>query len=262
MLDFIKKLLIIIFICCPFTFYGQSKSGLFPTKKSKKVAYARPIEDVRYDASYSYPFFSFDFGPSFLNADNAKLKWGNGASIGIGYQLFHIVGIECNFGYTALDGKYYQLEIQNLNCFEANANISFNLTNLLFGYDGDRKINVEPHIGIGQIQYKGHIIYNNGKHVFVGYDNNASNNSLGKGVHGRKVALAVPYGIDINYDITNKLKVHIDVSTCFTDTDNLDAIQNGLHYDWYSSIRIGVSYAWSRKGAGHKREYSPCEFTF
>lgn len=235
---------------------------MYPTKNNKKKGYAKPIERVRYDAHHSYPYFSFDFGPSFLNADNAKHKWGKGASIGAGYQFFNYVGIECNFGYTVLDGKYYQLEVQDINCFEISANLSFNLTNVVLGYNGERKINVEPHIGIGQIQHKGHIIYNNGEHVFIGHDNNASNNLHGRGVHGRRVALSIPYGVDINYDITNKLKVHLDILTCYTDSDCLDGIENGLHYDWYSSVRIGISYSWDRRGFGHKKEYSPCDFIF
>ena len=42
----------------------------------------------------------------------------------------------------------------------------------------------------------------------------------------------------------------------------LDGVERGLHYDWYSHVRVGISYAWSRYGHGHKKIYSPCDFNF
>lgn len=266
MLKFVKKILLVLLIVCPTVFYGQSKKGIFPTRSKKSNAsvytFKKPVEKIRYDSKYSYPYVNADFGPAFLNADNYKSKWGYEGHVGIGYEFINIFGIEANIGFSSLDGKYQQLELLSLNCWELDLNFSVNLTNLVLGYNAERRINVEPHIGVGQIQYKGHILYNDGKHFFVGHDNDASNNMLGKGVHGRMIALTVPYGIDINYEITKKLKVHIDVSTCFIDSDCLDGVERGLHYDWYSHVRVGISYAWSRYGHGHKKIYSPCDFNF
>ena len=250
-------------ITCPAIFYGQAKQGVFPTKsKGQATTYRKPIEKVRYDNTYSYPYVNADFGPAFLNADNTKTKWGFEGHVGVGYQIRNTVGLELNIGYASLDGKYQQLEVQFINCWEADMNLSLNLTNIVLGYNAERRLNVEPHIGIGQIQYKGHIIYNSGSHFFIGHDNDAPNNMLGKGIHGRKVALTIPYGLDINYEITSKLKIHLDVATCYIDSDCLDGVERGLHYDWYSNVRVGISYAWSRYGHGHKKVYSPCEFNF
>lgn len=257
-----KKIFLLLLLICPMTFIGQIKS-VFPgnSKKAYKPTTFRPIEKVRYDNSHSYPYFIGNVGPAFLNADNAKLDWGYEGKVGIGYQITHLIGIECNFGYASIDGVYYQLEIEKLNALEASLNVNINLTDILFGYNLERKLNVEPHVGIGQVQYKTHIIYNNGEHVYVGHDNNSSNNTLGHGVHGRKIALTVPFGINVNYEITNRIKIHLDVETTFTDSDNFDAAERGIHYDWFSGTNVGVSYSWGRTG-GHKSRYSPCEYNF
>lgn len=262
MLSYTKKIFLLLLLICPMTFIGQVKS-VFPgnSKKTYKPTTFRPIERVRYDSGHSYPYFIGNFGPAFLNADNARLDWGYEGKFGIGYQITNMIGIECNFGYVSLDGVYYQLEIEKLNALEASFNVNINLTDILFGYNPERRINVEPHIGIGQAQYKAHIIYNNGEHNYAGYDNHAPNNLHGHGVHGRRIALTVPFGINVNYEITNRIKIHLDVETTFTDCDKFDAAELGIHYDWFSGTNLGISYSWGRNG-GHKSKFSPCEFTF
>ena len=134
---FITKLFVIaILVVCPFKFYGQEEGN----------------KDVTSFNDYAY--VSGDLGLGFLKGDNLGLKLGLNGHLGVGYQFDNILGIKANFGFGGLDGEYANHEVHKSNYFEGNLNLTINLTDIILGYNPDRKFSLVPHIGIGQVRYR------------------------------------------------------------------------------------------------------------
>ena len=256
MLGLVKRMLIVALVVCPLTFFGQGWGGSYKTKSGTygMSAYGNSV-------STSSPYFSGGIGPSFLNADNPNPVMGYGARFGIGYDLQSAVSIQGNIGFSKFSGEYNytpttNFELLNLDCLELDVNLSLNIVNLFFGYNADRRIQVSPHIGVGQVQYRSHMRWYDGREITKGYgrqlpygDGEYAVNEKGNGVHGRMVALTIPCGLDINYSVTKELRVHLDVITTFVDSDAFDAIETFGSKDWYSGVRIGVTYKWKRRAS-------------
>lgn len=180
-----------------------------------------------------YVYVSGDLGLGFLRGDNSGMKLGLNGHAGIGYQFDNILGIKANFGFGGLNGKFDDRVLDKQNYFEANLNLTVNVTDIILGYDPNRVYNVVPHIGIGQMQYKARLLDNSGNVVSEqGYS----------GGSGRKVAAMVPMGIEVNYAIRPEWKVFIDFTASFVDSDMIDGSVGGEHNDWVSSINLGTTY--------------------
>ena len=156
-----------------------------------------------------YMFLSGDFGIGILDGDNTKFKLGFNGHFGIGYQFDELVALKANFGYGSLNGRFEEprITIDKLNYFEANINLLFDAFGIIFGYNPDRKFTVQPHIGIGQIQYRLNALTSNGS-VFqkVGY--NDVETTSGSGIQGRKVVASMPLGLELDYSINKRWKLY------------------------------------------------------
>lgn len=215
-LNFTKIFMILILAICPMTFNAQNEG---------KVADYKSFND--------YAYVSGDLGLGFLKGDNTGLKLGLNGHLGVGYQFDNILGIKGNVGFGGLKGKYDDLSIDKSNYFEANINLTINATDIILGYDPDRKYSIVPHIGLGQVRYKARVNANNGDLVSeIGYSKR----------DGREVAATMPMGVEVNYFINPDLRVHIDFVATYADTDRLDGVARGKNNDWFSSINLGASY--------------------
>lgn len=190
-----------------------------------------------------YMFLSGDFGIGILDGDNTKFKLGFNGHFGIGYQFDELVALKANFGYGSLNGRFEepQITIDKLNYFEANINLLFDAFGIIFGYNPDRKFTVQPHIGVGQIQYRLNALTSNGS-VFqkVGY--NDVETTSGSGIQGRKVVASMPLGLELDYSINKRWKLYLDFIANYTDSDLVEGVNGDYKNDWFYTINVGTIY--------------------
>ncbi len=232
---FTKFLLTLALMVSPFAFYGQENDSVV----EKKHDY-RTFED--------YVYVTGDFGLGFLKGDNSKLKMDFNGHVGFGYQFDNILGVKANLGYGSLNGSFENLSIDKMNYFEANINLTVNLTDIIFGYNPDRLVNFVPHIGIGQVQYKVATVDNQG-------------NTL-RNIDERKVVATIPMGAEVNFRINNNWKVYLDFVANYADTDLLDGVYSGEHNDWFASVNLGASYRLGDKANIFNRQPEFCNYWF
>jgi outer membrane protein OmpA-like peptidoglycan-associated protein len=228
--------MIMVLALCPMAFYGQNDNT--------------ENQNAQFN---DYAYVTGDLGLGMLNGDNSGLKLGLNGHFGIGYQFDNIVGVKGNIGFGGLNGKYDYVNIDKSNYFEANANLTINLTDIIFGYNPDRKLNFVPHIGIGQVRYRVRLNDNNGNDV---YENGYNKRD------GRKVVATVPMGFELNYAINPSWKVYLDYTANYADTDLLDGIAKGEHNDWFTSINLGASYRLGSEANIFKRRGIYCNYWF
>lgn len=215
-LNFTKIFMILILAICPMTFNAQNEG---------KVADYKTFND--------YVYVSGDLGLGFLKGDNTGLKLGLNGHLGVGYQFDNILGIKGNIGFGGLNGKYEGLTIDRLNYFEGNINLTVNATDIILGYNPDRKFSVVPHVGIGQVRYKVRVNDNEGNMVSeYGYTER----------EGREVVATIPMGIEFNYMVNPNWKIYLDFTTTYVDSDRLDGMARGEHNDWFASANLGATY--------------------
>ena len=223
MIKRITKILIIVLTVLPMTILGQNND--------------------KQPQFNDYVYVSGDLGLGLLAGDNTGLKVGLNGHVGMGYQFDNIFGIKANFGFGGLNGKYEGLTLDKQNYFEANLNLTMSVLDMILGYNPDRRFNVVPHIGLGQIQYKAKML-NENETLFSeqGYD----------GSSGRKVVATLPLGVELNYAINPAWNVFVDFTSTFTDSDRIDGIASGVHNDWFSSVNLGATYKLNK----HERLYN------
>lgn len=231
---FTTLLMIVILALCPMTFFGQNEIEKQATSFN------------------DYAYVSGDLGLGLLNGDNSSLKLGLNGNLGIGYQFDNIVGIKGNIGFGGLNGEYSQVTIDKSNYFNANLNLTISLTDIILGYNPDRKFNAVPHIGFGQVRYQIRLEKNNGNIYENGYSER----------YGRKVAATIPMGFELNYAINPNWKVYLDYTATYADTDLLDGVARGKHNDWFSSVNLGASYRLGSEANIFRRNDPYCNYWY
>lgn len=235
-LSFTKIIMAIVFAICPMAFYAQSEGEVIENK-----------------AFNDYVYVSGDLGLGFLKGDNTGLKLGLNGHLGIGYQFDNILGLKANLGFGGLNGKYENVAIDKSNYFEGNINLTINATDIILGYNPDRKFSVVPHVGIGQVRYKVKVNDNNGSLISEGGYNERD---------GREVVATIPMGVEVNYIINPSLRVHLDFTANYADTDRLDGIASGEHNDWFSTLNLGASYKLGSNANIFKRDDAYCNYWY
>ena len=215
-LSFTKIFMILALAICPLTFNAQNEGNV-----------------ADYKTFNDYMYVSGDLGLGFLKGDNSGLKLGLNGHLGLGYQFDNILGIKGNIGFGGLNGKYEGLTIDRLNYFEGNINLTVNATDIILGYNPDRKFSIVPHVGIGQVRYKVRVNDNEGNMVSeYGYTER----------EGREVVATIPMGIEFNYMVNPNWKIYLDFTTTYVDSDRLDGMARGEHNDWFASANLGATY--------------------
>jgi len=244
----LSGLLLVAFLAIfPLTFYGQSAD------EQKK-------EEPKATASFSpYWYLTGDIGAAWHHGDLAQYGFSPDFSytkingrIGGGYQFGSIIGLNGKLGRGYLGGRKDGLnaEIDYNDYFEGTLNMTFNVWNLVFGYNPDALFTFAPHIGVGQIQWKVRTIDYTTKALIAQYgykDVTGSNN--GNGIAKRKVALTLPIGADLNFRVNDKWDIYGDYTFSFVDSDVLDGQANGLYKgdkpvkgDMYAIFNVGARY--------------------
>lgn len=194
-------------------------------------------------------YLSGDLGLDLLDGDNTEFKLGMDGNIGIGYQIDKYIGLKANIGYGGLNGsfkgisKYQDLSIEKLNYFEFSLNLTVDLTNIILGYNPDRKFAIVPHIGLGQIQYRASVVNKDGSSFYrVGFRDDKDIKESNSSINGRKVIATIPLGLEINYAITPRWNVYFDYTTNYTDSDFIEGIGMNENHDWFHTFNLGASY--------------------
>jgi len=82
-------------------------------------------------------------------------------------------------------------------------------------------------------QYKENIIV-----AGAGYDMNGNKTTA-------ELAMTIPVGFGIDYNLSNKVSINFDYSRRFTNTDKIDAAVVGARNDQYDYTSIGITYYFS-----------------
>jgi hypothetical protein len=265
MLRNIKRIAAVVLLLCPLTFLGQGKDDFYfvKGKKGKPITKVKENYDGRPNSFAKKTYILASAGPAFLQGDNSGLKAGYNGNIGLSYQINKAFALEATLGYASLTGESPNYTIENLDFYEAKLNLMLDLNYVLFGPKANRKFNVYPHIGFGQIHSRAEISYPSGVHYFVGYEQDNKNCRKGNGIGGRNIAAVIPVGIDFGYSVTNNLKLHLDFVVNYADTDLLDVFPYGhtipaRSNDYYSAVNFRLQFKFNKI----KRTISACDCTF
>ena len=284
MLNFTKKIILTLLMLCPLAFYGQIEGRFSSSNKNfKPINYTKvkknnnnytknsPIQKlIKYNEQKDFFYLTGNLGASILQGDSHYLLEDFRPmfefNLGGGYQFSEYLGVEARLGYSSFDQKFDQLEVQEINGFKGSLDLTFNLTNLLFGYSPSRRFHVVPHIGLGQIHYKAYVKYKP-KYFQDNNQGNQADKKLGygeegaNGINGRKIIAMGIGGVKFDYSITSYTKLNINIEAIKYDGDELDCdARSGSANDYSGSVTLGFSYVLGKKtGNSNKKIYSPCE---
>ena len=226
-------------------------------------------EDVEVDVKKKeigfspYWYIQGEIGPSWSHADFSRYNLFpdlnhtniNGA-IGFGRQFTKVWSV-----YATIDRGFFEGEKQNVftknlpasnpvdgeftaDYFGGNINVGVNLSNWWGGYK-DRLVTFGIHAGVGQEHWKAVLNnLNGGRITSYGYDNDPDERQ-GGGIGGRKVALTVPVGVNINFHVSDKWDIYGDYAYTWMDTDLADGAVHGamqVYNDVYSHFNIGTRF--------------------
>lgn len=206
-------------------------------------------------AFYQNGKFNFNDG-YFLNNYDAKF--------GLGYQIGKVIGINAKYGQATLAGEkhgqdligfeapadptlankpHQDLQLDKTTFMEANLNLTFNLTNLFFGYNPRRVFNFIPHIGVGGIRYHAGA---------VNKLSDSGNTELYAKKDDAEITYTVPVGAELNFNLGRIVDFYIDYTFTWAGNDKLDQVQKQpddiqVINDMYSSINAGLRFKFNPK---------------
>ena len=182
--------------------------------------------------------------------------------LGLGYQFGKVIGMNAKFGMGTLSGEkrhqlltpvgltqnYYNLQLDKTKFMEANLNLTFNLTNLFFGYNPRRVFNFIPHIGVGGIRYTAGAVNHFNSITTVDGEGSGTTAVLpAKAKTDAEMTFTVPVGAEINFNVAPKLDIFLDYTFTYAGKDNLDQTTKAVDdleviNDMYSSVNLGLRF--------------------
>ena len=270
-----KLMLVALVAILPLSMMAQKK-----TQKKKTV----PVERYFYISAEGGLSINHtdvaDYG--FLPKMNDPYLFKNfDGKIGLGYQLGKVLGLTGKFGTAILSGEqnpatgnkagYEDLVVygtpiptptsssafkldkdvrfEKTKFMEGNLNLTINLINLFFGYNPRRVFNINPHIGVGGIYYQAAEV-----------TKIADGSQIAPEMTKHDLALTVPVGAEINFNLARKLDFFIDYTFTWMNKDNLDQMSKMLYLngqpngdyvpitqDMYSSLNAGFRFKFNKK---------------
>jgi outer membrane protein OmpA-like peptidoglycan-associated protein len=227
---------------------AQDEGDTNEKKKKEKMAFS------------PYWFFQGEIGPSWGHADLARyqlvpdLNYTNiNGGLGFGRQWTGVISTYLTGSRGFFGGEKENIVPKNgiprgdyehdNDYFAGDINLGVNLSNMIGGYK-DRLVNFMLHVGVGQAQWKSHTYdLNTGSIINTfGYDDSPESNQ-GGGISNRKVALTIPGGVMINFNINERWDIYGDYTYTWMDSDLADGIVHGemqVYDDVYSHFNIGA----------------------
>ena len=256
-----KLMLVALVAILPLSIFAQKKQNV----RVEKYFYlqAEGGLSVNHTDLANYGGVAFYQDGNFV-IDNYFLKNYDG-KVGLGYQLGKVMGINAKFGTATLAGEKHgqRLEtidpalmpaglatkgfedamFENTTFMEGNLNLTFNFTNLFFGYNPRRVFNFIPHVGVGGIGFVA-------GQVSKTTDGSVIAPALTKA--DREWALTVPVGAELNFNLARMLDFYIDYTFTWAGSDGLDQVQKlkdnvQVINDMYSSVNAGLRLKFNKK---------------
>ena len=248
-----KVMLVALMAILPLSFYAQKKQ----TKPVERYFYISAEGGLSVNHT---DLADYGFVPSF--SDPYLFKNFDG-KLGLGYQLGKVIGISAKCGLGTLEGEKHGQEVIDAafvpadptvaykgfddgklgktKFLEGNLNLTFNFTNLFFGYNPRRVFNFIPHVGVGGIGYKaGEVSKTTDPTVIYAAKTD------------REWALTVPVGVELNFNLARKLDFFIDYTYTWMNKDNLDQVKKvpetyEIINDMYSALNAGLRLKFNKK---------------
>ena len=255
-----KVMLVALMAILPLSMFAQKKQ----TKPVEKYFYifAEGGLSVNHTDLANYG------GPAFIQngkftIDDYFLKNYDG-QVGLGYQFSKVMGINAKFGTATLAGEKHGQEVNAVDItaapvtyankgfrdakfdkttfMEGNLNLTFNFTNLFFGYNPRRVFNLIPHVGVGGIYYKAGEV-----------TSTADGSQFLAAKTDHELALTVPVGAEINFNLSRMVDFFIDYTYTWMSKDDLDQVKKWpaddiqIVNDMYSSINAGLRLKFNKK---------------
>ncbi|UBM63308.1 hypothetical protein LA303_04870 [Candidatus Sulfidibacterium hydrothermale] len=274
----LTRMLVLSFLMVlPLAFYAQSTTSGKKDKQETEKKAQKPQESFspyffgqgQFGASWSHAEVASTLIFPDLSHDNVFVGTG---SLGFGYQflpwLNAYVGLNRGYakGYLEANSdksKYMPIPSHDYwytsDYYGGDLNLGLNLSNLIGGYK-TRAINFGFHAGLGQMQWKSKL-YDKTTGSLVarhGYDGN--NDSHNGGISNRKVALTIPFGVNVNYTLNDKWDIYGDYSYTWWDTDLLDGVVSGYGNsgrDGTLNASLGIRYKFVPGGVGSMAKKAP-----
>ena len=208
-----------------------------------------------------YWYIQGEIGPSFSHADVSRYNFApdfqhmniNGA-VGFGRQWTKVWNTYINLERGFFDGEVRNIYPKNLgpgpydlkftnDYYGGNFNVGINLSNWWGGYK-DRLITFGIHLGVGNVMWKEETrdLNSDAYVTSYGYKNDPESRQ-GGGINNRKVAMTVPVGATVNFNVSDKVDIYGDYVYSWMDTDVADGIVHGemqVYNDVYSHFNVGV----------------------
>lgn len=219
--------LTLILVLVPLMFFGQENKYSFLSHW-----YISANGGVSYSHGDVTKYFDFPEWPDFKNISP-------GGGLKFGRQFTPIFGLNLALyrGFLKGANNYGASFESDLYDYSLNGTVNFNQ---LSGIFQDSKFNLSAHVGIGQVHYKAKIIDENGTNWY-GYDNSPEE-FRGSGIKGRLIELIIPFGVEMDYKISDKLFINADFTLKIVNSDLLDGRAAGAKNDWYNFSSLGLRY--------------------
>ncbi len=275
-----RMLVLSLLMVLPLAFYAQNASSSNDKQKTEKKA-NKPKE------SFSPYFFGqAQFGASWSHAEVASTLFfpdlshknvfvGTG-SLGFGWQFLSWLNVYANLNRGYAKGflpansdrsRYLTLLLMpashdyrfTSDYYGGDLNLGVNLSNLIGGYK-TRLVDMGIHLGLGQSQWKSKLIDETTGGVVAKHGYSGNSDSHNGGISNRKVALTVPVGANVNFNINDKWNVYGDYTYNWMDTDLLDGVVSqygNFHKDATLSATVGVRYNILPAGIGSMAKKAP-----
>ena len=199
-----------------------------------------------------YWYMQVDGGASFLFGDNkasfSSMK--SNINIGVGYNFGYYYRIYGKIGKGSITGQRKgEWAIVDNSYLDASINIAADVIGLITK-SPDKRLELYPHLGIGQIQYNTTTAFYSSEYSDkikqIGYNNDNSYNTKGNGFKNRETSITIPAGIELAYNVTDRTDLYADATTYFSQSDLLDCIKSGKQNDAYSTFNFGLRYKFNK----------------
>lgn len=180
-----------------------------------------------------------------LNPDNffnkrTKLMYGFGA----GYQFSPVIGLRGSFnnGWVVSTNDDIEQRMSS-SLWDAQLDATFSLTNLIFGYNPDRFLNLYALGGVGYMNYSSMLLNTLGTDDF---DDDLILKRFGPQAEApfeteAHNGIMVPVGLGLNFRLAEKWDAFLEYNQRITFVDDID-ITEAEKNDQYSSLMLGVTY--------------------
>lgn len=256
----VTSVIILSMFVMPLSFYGQNEGDAEAKKETKNSSFS------------SYFFLQGQLGPSWSRADVARYEFvpdlANtqvSGGLGFGYQYLNWLNVHVKVNRGFIKGQEQGILAKNnigtapsgtpsdfkfdMDYVSGDIQLGINLSNLIGGYK-DRLVSLGIHGGIGQTQFNSRT-YDLATGAFLaGRGKYGTGASVGNGLSDRKIALTVPFGLDVNFAVAEKIDVYADYTYTWMDTDWADNVRHGesaFINDAYDHFNIGVRYKFISK---------------